>query len=140
MGTVLIACFSLVAALTVGMSTVVTLRVITEYLDRAMNERVARDMDLAQAFYQLEMKEITNVGLRMVWEPRVIENLPAAFHGEEDALKIIDQEIGRKITVPPLGSAHLIAVFDTEGKMLVARALLPEGQLSPLVTQGNWGE
>jgi len=137
---VLIACFSLIAAFTVGLNTLVTSRLIAEYLDSAMNRRVARDMDLAKAFYQLEMEEISGIGHRMVWEPRVTDNLPAAFRGSAEAIGIIDQEIIPKILVPLRDSAHLIAVFDTQGEILVARALTIEGNLSPVLTQGHWGE
>jgi two-component system NtrC family sensor kinase len=137
---VLIACFSLVAALTVGLNTLVTSQVITEYLDNAMSARVARDMDLAEAFYQLEMEEIAGIGHRIVYEPQVIHNLPAAFQGQAEAIDIIDQEISYKSLIPARNSAHLIAVFDTQGEILVARALTPEGDLFPVITQGNWGE
>lgn len=138
--TVLIACFSLVAALTVGLNALVTLRVITEYLDNAMNQRITRDMDLAEAFYQLKLEEIAAVGQRMLRDPRVIQNLPLALGGQTEALEVIDQEISRKITVPTLGSTHLIAVLDTEGEILIARALSEEAHLQPPITQGNWGQ
>ncbi|GAB4541878.1 MAG: hypothetical protein Kow0063_33170 [Anaerolineae bacterium] len=138
--TVLIACFSLVAALTVGVNTLVTLHVITEYLDEATNRRVARDMDLAEAFYQLKLEEIAAVGHRMVRDPQVIQTLPSALQGKAEAIEVLDEEISRKITVPTLGGAHLIAVLDTHGRILVARALSEGTELQPPITQGNWGE
>ncbi len=137
---VLIASFSLVAALTVGLNALVVSQVIRGYLETAQDNRVARDMDLAEAFYQLKLDEITAVGHRMVRDPRVIQNLPAAFQGQAEAIGIIDQEISRKITVPTLGGTHLIAMLDTEGNILLGRVLSSEGQLSPLITQGNWGQ
>jgi two-component system NtrC family sensor kinase len=137
---VLIASFSLVAALTVGLNALVVSQVIRGYLETAQDNRVARDMDLAEAFYQLRLDEIAAVGYRMVRDPRVIQNLPAAFQGQAEAIRIIDQEISRKITVPTLGGTHLLVVLDTEGKIWVGRVLSSEGQLSPLITQGNWGQ
>jgi len=137
---VLIACFSLVAALTVGLSTVVTLSVITDYLDEAMNNRVARDMDLANAFYQLKLDEIRAVAERMVRDPQVVQNLPAAFDGNDDARSLIDQEISRKISVPTLGGTHLLLVLDGEGNITLGRVLSQEGELSPPITQGNWSQ
>jgi two-component system NtrC family sensor kinase len=137
---VLIACFSLVAALTVGLSTVVTLSVITDYLDEAMNNRVARDMDLANAFYQLKLDEIRAVAERMVRDPQVVQNLPAALEGREDARSLIDQEISRKISVPTLGGTHLLLVLDGEGNITLGRVLSQEGELSPPITQGNWSQ
>ena len=44
---VLIACFSLVAGLTVGLNTLVTSRVIRDYLSAAEDDQIARDMGLA---------------------------------------------------------------------------------------------
>jgi two-component system NtrC family sensor kinase len=137
---VLIACFSLVAALTVGLNALVVSQVIRDYLETAQDNRVARDMDLAEAFYQLKLDEIAAVGTRMVRDPRVIQNLPAAFQGQAEVIEIIDQEISRKITVPTLGGTHLIAVLDAEGNIVVGRVLSPEGELSSVLTQGNWGQ
>ncbi len=137
---VLIACFSLVAALTVGLNALVVSQVIRDYLETAQDNRVARDMDLAEAFYQLKLDEIAAVGYRMIRDPRVIQNLPAVFQGEVEAIQAIDQEISRKITVPTLGGTHLITVLDAEGNILVGRVLSAEGELSSVLTQGNWGQ
>ncbi|MDH4136000.1 MAG: cache domain-containing protein, partial [Anaerolineae bacterium] len=135
---VLVASFSLVAALTVGLNALVVSQVIRDYLETAQDNRVARDMDLAEAFYQLKLDEIAAVGQRMVRDPQVIQSLPAAFQGQAEAIGIIDQEISRKITVPTLGGTHLIVVLDTEGDILVGRVLSPEGERSPIISEGNW--
>ncbi|MFB0536985.1 MAG: cache domain-containing protein [Anaerolineae bacterium] len=137
---VLIASFSLVAALTVGLNALVVSQVIRDYLETAQDNRVARDMDLAEAFYQLKLDEIEAVGQRMVRDPRVIQNLPAAFQGQAEAIQVIDQEISRKITVPTLGGTHLIAVLDATGNIVVGRVMSLEGALSPIISQGNWGD
>ena len=137
---VLIASFSLVAALTVGLNALVVSQVIRDYLETAQDNRVARDMDLAEAFYQLKLDEIEAVGHRMVQDPRVIQNLPAAFQGQAEAIQVIDQEISRKITVPTLGGTHLIAVLDATGNIVVGRVMSLEGALSPIISQGNWGD
>ena len=47
---VLIASFSVIAGLTVGLNTLVTSRVIQDYLAAAEDDLVARDMDLAERF------------------------------------------------------------------------------------------
>jgi two-component system NtrC family sensor kinase len=135
---VLIACFSLVAALTVGLSTAVTLSVITDYLDEAMNDRVARDMDLANAFFSLKQDEITAVTQRSVRDPRVVQYLPAAIAGDKVALDLVDQEISRKISVPSLGGTHLLLLLDREGNILLGRTLSEDGQLSLPISGGNW--
>ncbi|MGA9348185.1 MAG: cache domain-containing protein [Anaerolineae bacterium] len=137
---VLIAFFSLVAALTVGLNTVVTLRVINDYLAAAEDRRVARDINLAEAFYQLKLDEVAAISHRLVLDQWVIQNLPAAAQGQVEAIRIIDQQITNKITVLALGGTHLIAVLDPEGNIVVGRVLSPEGQLSLVLTQGDWGQ
>jgi two-component system NtrC family sensor kinase len=139
MQVVLIASFSLVAALTIGLNTLVTFtQVINKYLISAQDERVARDMDLAEAFYELKLEEIIAVGHRMTQDPRVIENLRPAFTGQQNAFRIIDQEISRKITVPTLGGTHLLAILDAQGKIIDARVLDTRGALSTNIVQGDW--
>ena len=54
--------FSLVAALTVGLSALATSRLVNEYLVNAEADLVARDMGLADAFYQAKLDEIVTIG------------------------------------------------------------------------------
>lgn len=136
---VLVACFALVAALTVGLGTLVTSRVINDYLAQAETERVARDMDLAAAFYHLKLDEVAAISHRLVLDPWVVDNLPTAAAGAPDALRVIDQQITNKITVLALGGTHLIAVLDVDGNILAGRVLSLASDLSPLLAQGNWG-
>jgi two-component system NtrC family sensor kinase len=136
---VLITSFCLITVLTVGLNTWVTFnKVISDYLASAQDERVARDMDLAEAFYQIQLKEIVAVGHRMILDPRVISDAPPALQSQPQAIEAIDREISRKITVPTLGGTHLIAVLNTAGNILVARVLSSDGQLSEVISVGNW--
>jgi len=136
---VLVASFSLVAALTVGLNAVVVSRVIQDYLADAEADLVARDMNLADAFYQLKLDEIAAISRRLVLDPWVIQSLPGASQGKLEALEIIDQQIISKIAVLALGGTHFIAVLDVEGNVLVGRVVLPEQQPSPVISGGNWG-
>ncbi len=137
---VLIASFSLVAALTVGLNAIVVSQLIEDYLTEAKDESVARDMALAEAFYQLKLGEIQAVGYRMVRDPRVIENIMDTYQNDPLAIEIIDQEISRKITVPTLGGTHLILLLDTQANIQLGRVLYADGQLSTQFTEGNWGK
>ena len=125
---VLVASFSLVAALTVGLNAVVVSRVIQDYLGDAEADLVARDMNLARAFYQLKLDEIAAISHRLVLDPWVIQSLPDASQGQAEALDIIDQQITNKI-----------AVLDAEGDTLVGRVVSPEEQPSVRISGGNWG-
>jgi len=137
---VLIAGFSLVAALTVGLGAAAISRVISNYLAVAENERVARDMDLANAFYQLKLDEVAAISHRLVLEPLVLQSLPDAFHGQASAMSTIDQLITNKIMVLALGGTHLIAILDSQGNILVGRVLTADGELKQVLSQGNWAE
>ena len=106
---VLIASFSVIAGLTVGLNTLVTSRVIQDYLAAAEDDLVARDMDLAQAFYQLKLDEIAAISHRLALDPVGDSELCAAAQGNTAAMRIIDQQITNKISVLALGGTHLIA-------------------------------
>ena len=137
---ILIAGFSLVAALTVGLGAAAISRVISDYLTAAENERVARDMDLANAFYQLKLTEVAAISHRLVLEPLVLQSIPEAFYGQIGAINTIDQLITNKIMVLALGGTHLIALLDSQGNILVGRVLSADGELLPVISQGNWAE
>ena len=137
---VLIACFSLVAGLTVGLNTLVISRVIGDYLTSAEDAQIARDMRLARAFYQLKLEEIASISHRLALDQWVIQNLVNASKGYSDAQSIIDQQITNKITVLALGGTHLIAALNKQGSIIVGRVLSPSGELSNPILQGNWGQ
>jgi len=138
--TVLTVSFALVAALTVGLNALVVSRVINDYMASAEAERVARDMKLAETFYQLKLDEVAAISHRLVLDPWVVENFPAAAKGDPQAVQIIDRQITNKIIVLALGGTHLIAVLDADGKMVVGKVLWPEGELSSALTRGHFGD
>ena len=137
---VLIVSFSLVAAITVGLNALVSSRVITTYLERAMAERVTRDMNLATAFYQLKQDEITAISHRLVLDPWVTGNLILSSQGDSQAIQAIDQQIANKITVLALGGTHVIAVLDAQGNLLVGRVLSPAGEQTAILNAGSWSD
>jgi two-component system NtrC family sensor kinase len=136
---VLVVSFAFVAALTVGVGTWATARVIGDYLSRAEDDRVARDMDLAEAFYDLKLDEVAAISHRLVLDRWVNQSLPDAIRGDSTALRIIDEQITNKITVLALGGTHLIALLDAQGNIRVARVLRADGDLSPRLAGGRWG-
>jgi len=137
---VLIVSFALVATLTVGVFALVTSRVIGNYLAAAEKERVARDMDLADAFYIGKWDEIAAITYRLSLDYWVNHHISDAIQDRADALATIDQQITNKIAVLALGGTHFIAVVDNNGEILVGRVLSTEGELSPAIHGGNWGK
>ncbi len=135
---VLIASFSLIAGFTVGVNTLVTSRVIRDYLTAAGDDLIARDMRLAKAFYQLKLDETAAISHRLALDQWVIQNLENASRGQVVAKQIIDQQITNKIAVLALGGTHLIAVLDSKGNLVDGRVLSPSGELLKPILQGNF--
>ena len=134
---ILIASFSLVAALTVGLNALVTSRVIQDYLRTAESDLVARDMSLAKAFYQLKLDEVSAISHRLALDHWVIQNLKPASAGITKAIQIIDQQITNKITVLALGGTHLIAILNARGELIIGRVHNQKGNLLPHLTRGT---
>lgn len=134
---VLVASFSLLAALTVGLNAVAVSEVIRDYLETAEARAIARDMDLANAFYQLKLDEVAAISYRLALDPWVNQALPDAIQGQSEALLLIDQQITNKITVLALGGTHLIAVLDPDGNILVGRVVSVHNEILPMISGGN---
>lgn len=136
---ILIASFTLMTAFTVIFGSAITSAVISQYLADAEAKRVARDMDLATAFYNLNLDEMAAISHRLILDKWVVNNLTSAINGNQRALDIIDQQITNKITVLALGGTHLIAVLDEEGNIVAGRTLSSNGEMSQVLQNGNWG-
>ncbi|MBM4314291.1 MAG: hypothetical protein FJ122_10280, partial [Deltaproteobacteria bacterium] len=135
---VLIASFTLVAGLTIGLDTLVTSRVISEYLSKAESDLVARDIDLAKAFYQIKQEEIAAISHRLSLDKWIINGLPAATLGDSGAKRIIDQQITNKISILALGGTHFIAILDKNGRAVIGRVLTQAGKLMDPISTGEW--
>ena len=135
---VLIASFTLVAGLTIGLDTLVTSRVISEYLSKAESDLVARDIDLAKAFYQIKQEEIAAISHRLSLDKWIINGLPAAVLGDSGAKRIIDQQITNKISILALGGTHFIAILDRKGRAVMGRVLTQAGKLMDPISKGEW--
>jgi two-component system, NtrC family, sensor kinase len=136
----LVASFSLVAAVTIGLGAFATSRVISDYLTDATSERVARDMQLAQAFYDIKLREISAISYRLALDPLITDSLPQAGRGDLQAQSVIDRQIANKVTVLALGGSHFIAVLNPQGQVLAGRLVAANGEQSPVVGNGNWSE
>lgn len=136
----LVISFTLVAALTIGVGTWVISRTIDTYLAEAMEERIARDIHLAETFYNLKLNQLSGIASRLSLHPHVIGSIETANQRDRQALEIIDEEIYNKGLGLTLGGNHFIIVLNAEGEVLIGRLITSEGDQIPLISGGNWSE
>jgi two-component system NtrC family sensor kinase len=132
--------FSLVAALTVGLSALATSRLVNEYLANAEADLVARDMGLADAFYQAKLDEIVTIGKWLVNNICEGATASSATKDIQPCISDLDIHITETISSLALDNSHLIAILDADGNVLAARALSTNGEMLPAVSYGNWRE
>lgn len=139
MRTLFVISFSLIASITVGIGAVATLYTITEYLASAADERIARDMDLAQSFYITRMERVARGSQRLASSPTVRDKLVALYEGDAQAILEIEDELRNEIEIPAISGNQLIMILGPRGEILVGQLLSAEGSLSSVAPGGNWG-
>ena len=130
--------FVLTTAITILISTPITYRVINGYLAGAQDDRVGRDMNLAEAFYDLKLNDIGSTALRLAAEPGVRDNLPSASQGGFDALLVIEAEMHNELSILPPGTRRFVVAVDAQGKAIVGRICCTDEQLHLAVPNANW--
>jgi two-component system NtrC family sensor kinase len=130
--------FTLVAAVTIGIGAWVISATIQSYLSEAMDQRITRDINLAETFYDLKLRQLAGIADRLSLHPVVIDNLEAASQGDTQALEAIDIEVQNKGRGLALGGNYVIAILDIEGKVVDGRLITPSGDQRPLISYGNW--
>jgi len=119
---VLIIGFALTAAITIAVGTPITYGVIRRYLDNAQEKRVGRDMDLAEAFYNSKMQDLTTSSHRLASARMMHHNITAAIDGDERALQAIGEAIENELlNLPP--TLRFILVLDAQGQVVAGRTL-----------------
>ena len=130
--------FALVAALTIGAGIWVISVTINSYLSEVMNERVERDIRLAENLYELKLREISGIATQLSIDTLVLENLADASHGDDASIQVIQTEIANNIGGLALGGGQFVAILDTDGDILVGQILTSTGEQQSLETSGNW--
>jgi two-component system NtrC family sensor kinase len=135
---VLMAAFVLVAALAGGLNALFTSRVINEYLLNAQTDRLNRDLDLTNGFYQQKLNAVTGLSKFVALDPQTVTALPAALRSDQEAIQTIDQVVSRMITTEILDGTRTVVVLDSHGNVITGRSIPAHGKLSPSFTYGNW--
>ncbi len=117
-----------------------TSRVINEYLLNAQTDRLQRDLDLVDGFYQQKINAVLSLSQFVAFDPQTVAHLPDALNGVYGSLQTIDQVVGRMIAAPILDGTRVVVVIDSSGEIVAGRSITADGRLSPAFTVGNWGE
>jgi two-component system NtrC family sensor kinase len=135
--TTLVILFSLIALVTVAATALVTSKLIGDYLLDAQDRRVSRDMQLAEAFYEIKLEKISTTARRLSYSSPVVASLPEAERGDSEALQVLEQSVDNEIRSQSLSVSHFIVIVDAEGNSLLGRTSLSPGVASP-AQPGNW--
>ncbi len=120
---VLIIGFALTTAITIAVGTPITYGVIRRYLDNAQDQRVGRDMDLAEAFYNAKGSDLTTSSHRLASARTIRHNILPAIAGDDKALAAIGEAIENELlNLPP--TLRFILVVDAEGQVVAGRTLI----------------
>lgn len=136
---VLVLGFALTTAITILVGTPITYNLIRNYLDQAADARVGRDMDLAEAFYNSKLHDISATAQRIASVRSVRHNLAAASQGDARAIDAVDEEIDNEISNLPSGARRFIVVTDAEGNG-ISGTVLSDGWLEPVAPNTDWSD
>jgi hypothetical protein len=136
---ILIIGFALTAAITIATGSLITFRIINNYLKEAQDTRVGRDMDLAEAFYNTKLYDISSMAGRISSARNVRHNLPTANQGSSEAIQVIDEAIENEILNLPAGTQRFIVVMNAHGSSVTGR-VATNGQSAYVLPGINWSE
>lgn len=113
--------FVLITTITVVVGSLITYRVIENYLDEAQDRRVARDMDLANAFFNSKSRDMSTMAGRIATGKCIQNNLVPATKGDEAAIQAISDELFTELSNLPFGTQRFIVVTDADGIGITGR-------------------
>jgi two-component system NtrC family sensor kinase len=118
---ILIISFALTSAITIALGSLITNSLINNYLEGAQDERVGRDMELANAFYQAKADDLTSSSSRVASIRSVRHNLPAAGQGQVDAMQVVEEAIQNEISNLPAGTQRFVVVTSAQGTSIAGK-------------------
>lgn len=134
---VLLTSFSLIAIVTFVVGIWTSSTVVNNYTERAENELVDRDMQLAIAFYERSLSQLNGAAIRLANEPNLAQNITAIQAGHEAIRQDVERQVVYELeTIYPTGT-HFILVTDRTGNLLVAKGVIDQ-VLNSLPTDGTW--
>ena len=136
---ILIIGFALTAAATIATGSLITFGIIDNYLQEAQDSRVGRDMDLAEAFYNTKLNDISATAGRIASARNVRHRLDMAAQGNLEALQIVDEAIENEILNLPSGTQRFVLVTNAHGDSIIGR-VAANGQSREVIPGVHWSE
>jgi len=134
---ILVIGFVLTTAITIVVSTSIIYHAINGYLQSAEDERVGRDMELATAFYELKLNDISATAGRLAWARDVRQSLAAIRQGNHLALQTLEEAIDNEISNLPAGTQRFIVITDAGG-VSITGGVISKGQLGRAAPNRDW--
>ena len=135
---ILIIGFVVTAAIAIGVGIPFTYTLINNYLKDAQDSRVGRDMDLAEAFYNNKLADISASVRRIASTRTVRHNTSSASEGEAQAHRIVAEEICNEILTLAPNTQRFMVVTDAQGEAVAGRVIV-HGQCLLTGIGADWG-
>jgi two-component system NtrC family sensor kinase len=135
----LVISFVLTAAITIAVATLVTYSLINNYLEGAQQDRVGRDMDLANAFYNNKLSDISGTSRRLASMRSVRHNLEAASNGDPASRLVLEDAIANQLASLPPEAQRFVVVTDAHGKSITG-GVAPERRGAQAERDRDWSQ
>lgn len=134
----LLSAFFFVAFVPVAFGSLAISRVIQDYLAHATTERVSRDMNLAQAFYDSARRQVSAVAFSLALDNELPTYLSPENVGREETIALMERMIQNRIVSNELEGTQFIGVFRANGHLAAGRVLFAYGVHRPVHRDINW--
>jgi two-component system NtrC family sensor kinase len=134
---VLIISFALTTAITIVVGSVMMYSVINNYLEDAQDARVGRDMDLADAFYNNKLNDISATSKRLASSRIVRHNIIAAGQADEAAIQALQTQVDNEISNLPPDTQRFVVITDREGSGITG-CVASNGLTNAVTCQTDW--
>ncbi len=135
---VMVFSFTLVVAVTIGISTWVISNMITSYLAEAMNERIDQDFLTAELFYQFRLDDIARTANQLALSNTVNDSFFEARDGNPLAISTLESKIEKAIHDCTMKGNRVAVILDNQGNLVAGVLRSTDQQLTHLQAGGKW--
>jgi two-component system NtrC family sensor kinase len=117
--------------------TPINYQLINNYLEERQDARVGRDMDLAEAFYNTKLREISASAQRIASAQCTPQNIIAVSQDEAYAMQVLQDAIGNEILNLAPDTQRFVVVTDAQGRGITGR-VSSNGQVRTVAANTSW--